>query len=122
MDDGSAGVEIAFELGFEGNALSIGVGDVAIVGRDVGIACILVVTVDGIVFLLLSIVAVLKVGEGLEETVKGVTSLHLEPDGVEEGLAERSGVDLVEELNALGFAHSEDGGGENDEKKGLHPG
>jgi hypothetical protein len=72
LHDGSSGVEISLEGGFELDSLGVGFGDVFIVGGDVGVADLLEGVVAGIVFLLLSDVSVFDVVEGGHEGVEWV--------------------------------------------------
>lgn len=72
-------------------------------------ASVLELLISGIVLLLLSNISVFKVGEGLEESVKGVTGLEFEPDGVEQGSAEGGLVDLLDRGNDIGLSGRDQG-------------
>jgi hypothetical protein len=107
--DGSSGVEVALEFGFELDSLGGALGEVLVVGGDVGVAGGLEVPVCGVGFLLLGDVSVLQVVEGADEGVEGVPGLELEGDGVEQGLSEGGGVDSVDESDVIVFS-GPDGG------------
>ena len=99
--DGSSGVEVSFEFGFELDSLGGAFGEVLIVGGDVGVAGGLEVPVGGVGFLLFGDVPVLQIVEGANEGVKGVSGLELECDRIEQGLSECGGIDSVDESNVI---------------------
>jgi hypothetical protein len=69
LHDGSSGEEITLEFGLVSDSLVVGVGEVTVEGRDVGIAGLLEGVVCSIILLLLGDVSVLKVVEGAEESI-----------------------------------------------------
>jgi hypothetical protein len=109
--DGSPGVEIAFEFGFELDSLGGAFSEILVVGGDVDVAGRLEIVVGSVGFLLLSDVSVLQVVEGADQGVEGVSSFELEEDGVEQGLSECGGIDFVDQSDVIVLG-CEDGGNE----------
>lgn len=113
--DWGQGVDDVLEIG---GSLGGG-GDVLVEGGDVLVATSLELSVDGIVFLLVSGVAVFDVVEQVEQVFDGFTGvvLKLNGNGVDHGLSELGGINLLE----LRVLSCEGGSGKhNDQKEGSH--
>lgn len=101
LDDLSLGVQGSLQLSLKLDLHGVGLSQVLIEHTDVHVTSILEVTVVSIILSLLGNVLVLQVTQGTKKSVKGLTGLHLKPDGVEQSSSEGRGVNLLDQLNNL---------------------
>jgi len=79
----SQGVELAFQLSLKDDSLGIGIGNILVVMGDVYGTHVLEISMVRVILLLFSNVSILKVVEGVQESVNWLTSLQLEENGIE---------------------------------------
>lgn len=79
------------------------------------VASVLEIVVLAIILLLFGDVSVLKIVKSVQESFKGLVSLELEPNGVEQGSAEGSGINLLDLV--YDFLLGGEGNGDKDQGK-----